>query len=82
MKVKRRDFINLSALAAGGMVASISSCTTSEKANEKTNVSNELRSLTKDVVPITVEERKSRIEKAQRLLAEQNIGALLLDAGT
>lgn len=45
-------------------------------------MSNELRSLTGDVVSITIEERKSRIEKAQRLLTEQSIGALLLDAGT
>jgi len=73
MKVKRREFINLSALTAGGVVAGISSSTSNEKANEKKNVSNELRSLTGDVFPITVEERKSRIEKAQRLLAEQNI---------
>ena len=62
MKVKRRDFINLSAMAAGGMVAGISSCTSKEKANEKTNVSIELRSLTGVVVLITVEERRSRIE--------------------
>src|SRR4249919_173948 len=82
MKVKRRDFINLSALVASGVVTGISSCTSIEKANEEKIMSNELQSLTKDVVPISVEERKSRIEKAQRLLAEQNIGALLLDCGT
>ena len=34
------------------------------------------------VVPITVEERKTRIEKAQRFLTEQKIEALLLDSGT
>lgn len=70
MKVKRRDFINLSALATDGAVAGFSSFTSNEKANEKMSVNNELQSLAGDVVPITVEERKARIEKAQRLLAE------------
>ena len=41
-----------------------------------------LQSMTGDVVPITVKEREARIEKAQRLLTEQKIEALILDAGT
>ena len=80
MNVKRRDFINLSLLTAGGVVAGISSCTTKEKENNSTTTP--LALLTKDVVPITVEERQTRIAKAQRLMTEQNIQALLLDAGT
>ena len=82
MKVKRREFINLSALAAGGMVAGISACTPGNKTNEQSSVTNDLQPMTGDVAPITVEERKSRIEKAQQLLNEQKIAALILDAGT
>lgn len=82
MKVKRRDFINLSALAAGGVVAGISACNTNEKPNEATTSSNDLKSMVTDVAPITLEERKSRIEKAQRLMTEQKIAALILDSGT
>ncbi len=82
MKVKRRDFINLSALAAGSMVAGISACNTDEKSNEKKTAANDLQSMTGDVVPITVEERQGRIGKAQKLLAEQKIEALILDSGT
>ena len=82
MKVKRREFINLSALAAGGVVAGISACTSNEKTNERTTATNDLQSMTGNVVPISVDERKTRIEKAQQLLAEQKMAALILDAGT
>ncbi|HVT84162.1 MAG TPA: Xaa-Pro peptidase family protein [Chitinophagaceae bacterium] len=82
MKVKRRDFINLSALAAGSVVAGISACNSNEKSGASTNPATDLQSMTGDVVPITLEERKSRIAKAQRLLTEQKIGALILDSGT
>ncbi|MBS1921661.1 MAG: aminopeptidase P family protein [Bacteroidetes bacterium] len=82
MKVKRRDFINLSALAAGSVVAGISACNSNDKSTGTTSSSGDLKSMTGDVVPISVEERKSRIEKAQQLLAEQKIEALILDSGT
>ena len=81
MNVKRRDFINLSILTAGGVVAGIGSCNSKEEKEINTN-SAPLASLTKDVVPITVEERQARITKAQRLMTEQNIQALILDSGT
>jgi len=42
----------------------------------------ELQSLTKDAKPITAEERRARIAKAQRLMTEQGIGALLVESGT
>jgi Xaa-Pro dipeptidase len=37
--------------------------------------------MTGDVVPITVEERKARVEKARGLMVEHGIDALLLEAG-
>jgi Xaa-Pro dipeptidase len=42
----------------------------------------DLPSMAGDVVPITLEERLSRIEKARRLMVENKIEALLLDCGT
>jgi Xaa-Pro dipeptidase len=78
MKVKRRDFINLSILTAGSMVSGITSCNTKENKTKESS----LAPITKDVVPITVAERQQRIEKAQRLMTEQKIEALLLDSGT
>src|SRR5438552_14626108 len=83
MTIKRRDFINLSAMtAATGLVAGISSCASNGQTKDKKTTEDELQSMTGDVVPITVQEREARIEKAQRLLAEQKIEALILDAGT
>jgi len=41
----------------------------------------DLKPMTDDVVPITVEERQARIDKARRLMVEQGIDALLLEAG-
>jgi len=83
MTVKRRDFINLSAIAAAtGIVSGISSCTSNGQTKEKRSATDDLQSMTGDVIPITVKEREARIEKGQRLLTEQKIEALILDAGT
>lgn len=82
MKVKRRDFINLSALAAGSVVAGLSSCNNNKSTTEPANSSGAIKKITDDAVPITVEERKLRIGKAQQLMKEQKIGALILDSGT
>jgi Xaa-Pro dipeptidase len=38
--------------------------------------------MTGDIVPITLQEREARIEKAQRLLSKNKIEALILDCGT
>jgi len=83
MAIKRRDFINLTAIAtATGLATGIGSCTSNEQTKEKRSAIDDLQSMTKDVIPITVEERQARIEKAQRLLKEQKMEALILDAGT
>src|SRR4030095_15930529 len=82
MPIKRRDFISLSAMAtATSVVAGISGCSNGQ-AKEKGSPVDELKSMTDDVVPITVKEREARIEKAQRLLSENKIEALILDSGT
>jgi len=83
MSLKRRDFISLSVLtAATGMVSTIPSCNTKETSNEKKSSLDNLQSMTADIKPISTEERKTRIEKTQRLLTEQKMQALILDAGT
>lgn len=83
MSLKRRDFLNLSMLAAGtGMVAGISSCSPSQEKSSGDADFDNMKSMTKDIVPITVEEREGRIRKAQGLMVENNIQALILDAGT
>ena len=77
MTLKRREFINLSTLAAAtGVVSGFSSFTPPNKPTGK------LQSMTTDVEPISVKERESRIEKAQRLLTENKMQALVLDCGT
>jgi Xaa-Pro dipeptidase len=82
MSIKRRDFINLSAMAAATtVVAGLSSCSTGQ-AKEKGSPVDELKPMTGDVVPINLQERETRIEKAQRLLSENKIEALILDCGT
>lgn len=82
--MKRRAFINLSVVTAGtGAVIGLNACSTSATGNEDPGkVLDKLESMTKDVQPITLEERQARIKKAQQLLAENNMQALILDAGT
>jgi Xaa-Pro dipeptidase len=82
MTLQRRDFINLSAFAAATGIAGISSCTSNAQTRKTISPTGDLKSMTADVVPITEKEREARIEKAQRLLTEQKINALILDAGT
>lgn len=81
MTLKRRDFISLTALAAAGVVSSFKSYP-SVKLAQTVDSNNFLKSLTADVVPISVSEREARIAKAQRLLTEQKMDALVLDCGT
>jgi Xaa-Pro dipeptidase len=41
-----------------------------------------LRPMTGGIVPISISERRGRIDKAQRLMAEHQIGAILLEGGS
>ena len=80
--MKRRDFISLSAIAATTTAAaSISSCSNGQ-AKEKRSPGDELQSMTNDVAPITLQEREARVNKAQRLLSENKLEALILDCGS
>ncbi len=82
MAIKRRDFINFTALtAATGVVAGITSFTSENKKVVQGEI-NTLKSMVDDALPITLAERISRIAKVQRLLTENKMAALVLDCGT
>jgi Xaa-Pro dipeptidase len=84
MTIKRRDFIRLStgsAVAGTAILTGMTSCA-APAPQESTSPMDQLKSMTNDIVPISVKEREARIEKAQRLMTENKIEALLLDAGT
>ena len=72
MRISKREFIKLS-----GATAVLAGCSSSDRPAEPV-----LQSITADAVPIDVAERIARIEKAQRLMAEQNIDAVLLEPGS
>src|SRR5689334_10477532 len=81
MTIKRREFIGLTGLAAtAGLVTGFASC---NPGNQKDAAGEALlEPMARDVIPISQSERQARIEKAQRLLTENKMGALVLDAGT
>jgi len=80
----RRDFFKLSLGAAGVALASVSCAPQKEPSSPgaSENIFSELHPMTGDVVPISDEERLSRIEKAKRLMVENGIQAIYLEAGT
>ena len=75
MSLNRRNFIRLSA----GNAALLSGLPKSMRATPKNN---HPRPMLADVSPITLEERQNRVQKAQRLMTEHKIAAIVLDAGT
>lgn len=79
MGLQRRHFLKLSATGAA-LFSGIHIIKASSRTNS--GLFDGLHDMTQDVKPITVEERKQRIAKAQRLMAENNIRALILDSGT
>lgn len=82
MSIKRRNFIGLTtATVATGMFSALSSCTAKDEQKENTNAS-ELKPMTGGVAPISKSEREARIAKAQRLLTENKMDALVLESGT
>src|SRR5574341_429757 len=85
--INRRDFIGVSTLAvAGGAcgVAGNASQARSSSGDGKAlpNAIAALTSMRDQVTPITVDERKARLEKARRLMTENKLNAMLLTGGT
>jgi len=83
MKLKRREFIGITAIAAAsGIATGINSCASDTKKTDEKSSADGIQSMTGDVVPISLQERNARIEKAQRLMTENKIQALVLDASS
>jgi len=74
--MKKRDFLKISGAAAG--VAVIGACSPAGMESSRPA----LRSIVDDTIPISVEERLARIEKAQQLMGEYGIDAILLEPGS
>ncbi|GMQ29970.1 metallopeptidase MdpA [Algoriphagus confluentis] len=79
--MKRRNFMQITALGAGtslftGTSAWAGSTLSTESQLEK------LTSRVEDIQPISLEERKSRIAKAQNLMGQNGMVAIVLDSGT
>jgi len=81
MSIKRRDFLRLSAGSAA-LTTSVFGLSSFKPGDVKNTPLENLKPMTGDVVPISLKERESRIEKAQRLMIENKIEALVLDSGT
>lgn len=84
MALKRRDFLKYSAGTVGAALASVA-CAPQDKtspAGSSDKPFGDLRPMIDDVVPISEEERLDRIEKAKRLMKENGIKAIYLEAGT
>jgi len=79
--LKRRDFIKLSAGSTAG-AALLVGCSTPAATPTSSSPLDNLKNMTSDIQPITKEERINRLEKAQKLMIENKIEGLYLDAGT
>jgi Xaa-Pro dipeptidase len=81
LNLKRRNFIQLSTLVAGSAVAA--GFTSLGNAGETSDDGTEtLHSLAQDIIPISPAERKERVARAQRLMIQNKIRALIVEAGT
>lgn len=89
MCTDRRDFLRLSARIAGAALfgsslahADSEIAEPPQQQSSQPEAIRQLRRMTEGVVPITLEERKGRIEKAQRLMRENRIDAIYLEPGS
>ena len=78
MNTNRRTFLKSSAAAGIGAVAASASAV----AAQAPPPFNALRPMTGGIVPITIADRRARIDKAKRLMAENRIDAILLEGGS
>jgi Xaa-Pro dipeptidase len=69
MRVSRRTFVQTTAAAGAAFIPAAPALQT-------------LKPLPNPAPPITDEERRARIAKAQRLMTEQGLGAIVLESGT
>jgi Xaa-Pro dipeptidase len=82
MKQNRRKFLNMAALGSGALTISgdlFASNPVAKNEYDIPSVIQRLQPMTDGVVPISVEERKQRIEKAQELMERGKIDAIFLE---
>src|SRR6266404_9688701 len=89
MCTDRRDFLKASAGVAGATLlggrfsfAHTKDVDSAQQRQDAPDLIRNLRRMTSDVVPITDDERKARIAKAQRLMGEQKIDAIYIEPGS
>src|ERR1700738_3077637 len=89
MCTDRRDFLRFSAGIAGATLlgsrasfADTSDVDAIQQRQDTPELIQRLKRMTAGVVPITDDERKARIAKAQRLMAEQKIDAIYIEPGS
>lgn len=78
MCIDRRDFLKLSGGVAGAALLAESEAAAAQTPDSIAR----LRPMTAGIVPIGDDERRARIEKARRLMAENRIDAIFLEPGT
>jgi len=79
----RRRFLGLGALTAGA--AATAACVTTQPSEDDGSMSESIAALEpfpEKPLPIRADERVARVEKAQRLMTERGIDALLMTGGT
>lgn len=75
--------MNVAALGAGASVISgVAACGSRESIPLISSPIDQLSSKTTDVLYITIDERKSRVAKAQNLMNQIGMKAMLMDGGT
>lgn len=84
MPINRRDFIHIAALGTGAAAVGASGCERTQVAAGQSRESGPpsiqaLKPMTAGIVPIADAERRARIAKAQRLMAEQKIDAVFME---
>jgi Xaa-Pro dipeptidase len=79
MELNKRQFLIASGAALATLPLSHAAIANTE--TSKNVESSTLKSLTDNVVPISVKERKARIAKAQQLMQKNNIAAMILEPG-
>lgn len=84
MSIDRRRFLQTSAVAAGaGIMADARALAGgAHQSQPRPGPFGHLQPMTAGIVRIDAEDRKARVEKARRLMAENRIDAIVLDSGT
>ncbi|MCZ6561229.1 MAG: Xaa-Pro peptidase family protein [Gammaproteobacteria bacterium] len=85
MPISKREFLKISGLTAGiaGLSAvGLTACSGSQDSDDSGGEGAGLASITGDVRPISVDERLSRIAKAQALMVDAGIDAIVLEPGS